>query len=283
MFQGRTPSMKTQNTIQRQYNEVIAPHYDLDPQSVTGSTLDRAADQILKQHIVGNGNERLKVLDVGAGTGMFLQRLKAIGGDQVEPYAVDLSEKMIECACRKIPELVAAVDDAANFDSHFPGESFDLICTHFITGFVPMSVLAPKIWDRLEEGGYWSYVGGTQEGYPKLQSFANWKILRCLCGGRALQFDNLGTHPSGRDEVIRTLEQTGFVARDAETYRPALHFKNLDEFLEFGYHGGWLTPFIETLGLHRTGATKRFLLNRLFFPVSDHHSIEIVLAQKVCK
>ena len=37
------------DTIQRQYNEVIASHYDLDPQSVTGDTLDRAAERIRKQ------------------------------------------------------------------------------------------------------------------------------------------------------------------------------------------------------------------------------------------
>ena len=36
----------TTDTIQQQYNDVIACHYDLDPQSVTGDTLDRATEQI---------------------------------------------------------------------------------------------------------------------------------------------------------------------------------------------------------------------------------------------
>jgi hypothetical protein len=29
------------DTIQRQYDEVIAQHYDLDPQNVTGDSLDK--------------------------------------------------------------------------------------------------------------------------------------------------------------------------------------------------------------------------------------------------
>src|SRR5260370_28151867 len=133
--------MKT-DTIQRQYDEVIAPHYDLDPQSVTGTSLDRAAGQVRKQQLLGEGAPR-RVLDVGLGTGLFLAKLKALGGDQVLPFGLDLSEKMITGARRRIPDLRAAVDDAANLDDHFPDQSFDLACTHFITGFVPMRLLAP--------------------------------------------------------------------------------------------------------------------------------------------
>jgi hypothetical protein len=41
-----------------------------------------------------------------------------------------------------------------------------------------------------------------------------------------------------------------------------------------------LTPFIERLGLHRAGSLTRLMMNRFFFPVNDHHSIEIHLARK---
>src|SRR5262245_16820485 len=164
--------MQTQ-TIQRQYDEVIAPHYDDDPQSVIGHSLDRALAQIRQLEMFSDGESGLKVFDVGVGTGLFLAKLLALGGGRVEPFGLDLSAKMVESARRKIPELAAAVDDAANLDAHFPGQSFDLICTHFITGFVPMSVLAPKIHSRLEEGGYWSLVGGTKAGWPALQRKAN--------------------------------------------------------------------------------------------------------------
>ena len=266
-------------TIQRQYDEVIAPHYDLDPQSVIRPSLDRAAAQIQGQNLFRAG-ARLRVLDLGIGTGLFLAKLKALAGEQLQPFGLDLSEKMIEIAGRRIPDLVAAVGDAADLAGHFPGESFDLICTHFITGFVPMRVLAPAIRDRLRQDGYWSLVGGTKAGFPALQARANGRLVRRLYGGRTLAVDDIVCNPAGRDEVVRTLEENGFAIRASETFEPPLTFRNLQQFMEFAYRGGWLTPFVETVGLHKAGLMTRWLMNWFFFPVQDHHSIEITLAQK---
>ena len=173
--------MQTQpQTIQRQYDEVIAPHYDLDPQSVIGPSLERAAAQIRGESLLGNGQGPMRVLDLGVGTGTFLARLKALGGEDVQPFGLDLSGKMIDLARAKVPDLVAEVGNAADLDAHFPGQSFDLICTHFVTGFVPMSELAPKIRDRLDVGGCWSFVGGTRAGFPTLQARSNSRLIRWL-------------------------------------------------------------------------------------------------------
>jgi hypothetical protein len=190
---------------------------------------------------------------------------------------------MIAAARRRIPDLAAAIDDAANLDNHFPSQPFDLICTHFVTGFVPMQVLAPKIWGRLKEGGYWSLVGGTKAGYPNLQAKANNKLFRWLSGAGDTVIDDLSCNPTGREEVVRTLESNSFAVRQAETFEPNLEFKHMDEFMDFAYRGGWLTPYIEALGLHRIKGTKKLMINLFLFPITDHHSIEIVLAQKVSR
>ena len=271
------------DTIQRQYNEVIASHYDLDPQSVTGDTLDRAAAQIRKQQIFEDTQGRVKVYDVGMGTGMFFTRLRAMAGDRIVPFGLDLSQKMIECAYQKIPDLAGAVDNAANLDAHFREHAFDLISTHFISGFVPLDVLAPKVASRLEEGGYWSYLGATKDAYPRLQAKAESKVLRWMFGGQSLDIDDMVHSPKDRQEVFDVMERNGFVVRQCETFQPRLRFRDLDEFLEFAYYGGWLTPFIEAIGLHKAGAMARFVLNRFFFPMDDNHSIEIHLAQKVAR
>src|SRR5262249_41740333 len=155
-----------------------------------------------------------------------------------------------------------------------------LVCTHFITGFVPMGVLAPKIRDRLEPGGYWSLVGGTKAGFPNIQAKANARMLRWLIGGRSLAVDDLVCNPAGRSEVMQILEDNGFAVRECETFEPTLEFRDMDEFMDFAYRGGWLTPFIESFGLDKASAFTCYLLNRFFFPIKDHHSIEIVLAQK---
>ena len=107
---------------------------------------------------------------------------------------------MVDTARKRIPDLVAEVDDAANLDAHFPNQSFDLVCTHFITGFVPLRTLAPKIWDRLKEGGYWSFVGGTMAGFPNLQAKADHPapslaVRRPQAGNRRSTF---ATRPAGK-------------------------------------------------------------------------------------
>jgi SAM-dependent methyltransferase len=274
------PPMQTL-TIQRQYDEVIAPHYDQDPQSLIGDSLDRAVAQLRKQHVLASDAAPLRVLDLGVGTGRFLQELRDRSQRPVLPSGLDLSHKMIDIARARIPDLVAVIENAANFDAHFPDESFDLISTHFITGFVPMAVLAPKIRGRLAPGGYWSFIGGTKAGFPELQRQANTKALRWLLGGKSLAVDDLVCNPTDGQDVIRTLEGNGFTVRQCESFMPQLHFADLNAFLEFGYWGGWLTPFVEDLGLHQANHVVRLLLNLLIFPARDHHAIEIVLAQKM--
>src|SRR5260221_14437456 len=107
-------------TLQRQYSEVVAPHYDLDPQGVTRQSLDRAVNQLRNEQLVGDHTEQQSVLDLGMGTGLFLEKLRTIGGDQIKVFGCDLAEGMVLNARRKIPDLIAEVDDAANLDALFP-------------------------------------------------------------------------------------------------------------------------------------------------------------------
>jgi len=267
-----------QEAVQRQYDEVIAPHYDLDSKGVLGQSMERAIEQICRCRLSDNGRP-FKVLDLGMGTGKFLEMLQGHQGG-LQAFGIDLSARMIDIARGRIPGLVAAVDDVAHLDAHFGVESFDLICTHFITGFVPMSLLAPTIHRRLTEGGSWSLVGGTKAGFPTLRKKAGEPPLKWLFGGRPLGVDELVCNPADREEVVRVLESHGFAVRECETFTPRLAFKNLKEFMDFAYFGGWLTPFVEALGLHQARAVTRALLDTFFFPVEDHHCIEIVLAQK---
>jgi SAM-dependent methyltransferase len=270
------------SAIQRQYDEIIASHYDFDPQSLIGDSLDRAVEQIERHEAQAEKKLILRVLDLGVGTGRFLEKLRAYAGSRVEPYGLDISQKMIDIACTRIPDLVPAVDDAANLNVHFPGVSFDLLGTHFITGFIPIGVLAPKIALRLAKGGLWSFVGGTRAGFPALQRKANARFLRWLFGReQGLDVGEVVCNPADEAEVVATLEQNGFAVRACETFSPQVTFKNVKEFLEFGYYGGWLTPFVEALGLDRASPLVRLVLNGCVFPVEDCHKIVIALAEKI--
>lgn len=272
--------MNTTQTIRRQYDEVVAEHYDFDPQGVTGAMLDRALAQV-RAWAPPDGDDPVRVLDLGMGTGLFLARVAALLGDRVVPFGVGVSEKMIDRARRRVPGLTAAVDSAANLDAHFPGQAFDLVCTHCVTGFVPMRVLAPLIHARLDDGGCWSFVGGTLAGFPALQKKADAKVVRWLGGGSPPAADEVVCNPADRAEVVRTLEASGFAVRACEVFEPKVEFPDFARFMEFAYRGGWLTPFVEAAGLHEAGRLTRFLLDRLVFPMSDTHNLVIALAEKV--
>ena len=57
--------MKTD--IQRQYDEIIAPHYDLDPQQVTTNALGIALGQLSSAMLDRSASQPLDLLDVGIG------------------------------------------------------------------------------------------------------------------------------------------------------------------------------------------------------------------------
>ena len=268
------------DTIQRQYDEVIAQHYDLDPQNVTGDSLDKAVEQLQSTENLKQAESALRILDVGCGTGMFCERLRNEAGMSIDPYGLDLSQAMVDIAGERISDMKLAVDDAANLDDHFQDVSFNIICTHFMTGFVPIDVLAPKIHNKLDEGGYWSFVGGTMGGFPNLQKKADLKILKMIFGGKSIDTPSLVSNPQDEADVVQKLQSHGFEVCQSETFQPEVNFANFDEFMDFAYRGGWLTPFVEKLGLHKLNRTSQAILNKLAFPIKDHHSIVLALARK---
>ena len=265
--------------VRRQYDTIIADHYDDDPQGVTVASLQCGLGQIVGEDLLGFALPPMRALDLGMGTGLFLEMLAAAAERDVRLFGVDLSSGMVERAARRLPGLRAEVADAADVADHFPGESFELICTHFVTGFVPLAHLAPRIFERLEPGGYWTFIGGTSAGYPELRRRARHPLVRAITGGKTPDLAGLLT-PAGVSAVEAELIQQGLEIVAAETFSPELLFGRFEAFMKFAYHGGWLTPFLEDLGLERLGPFPRWLLNTAVFPIDDHHHIAVVLARK---
>ena len=102
----------SKTSIHHAYNDIVATHYDLDPQGLIGESLDRGIAQMKAEGFFDSDRE-LHVLDVGMGTGLFLDKLKKVAGDRVVPFGIDLAENMLEVARRKIPDLDAMAGDAS--------------------------------------------------------------------------------------------------------------------------------------------------------------------------
>lgn len=247
---------------------------------MAGSSVDRAIGQIVDELDELDDAHAISLLDVGVGTGRFCARLRQRSKLPIFPYGLDLSERMVDIAGRRIPDLVTSVGDAADLSRHFPGRLFGLAATHFVTGYVPIAAIATMVHSRLEPGGYWSFVGGTKRAFPELQRTGDTRVFRRMFRFGDRQLDDVIINPADRAEVVQAMENAGFSIRRIETYHPPVRFRDLDEFLEFGYTGGWLTPFVEHMGLHQANRLTRAFLNRFVFPIHDHHEVEIVLAQK---
>lgn len=265
--------------VHHAYNDVVATHYDLDPLGVISRSLDLGIAQMRDEGLF-SADEPFRVLDIGMGTGLFLEKLGRAVGDRMVPSGIDLAENMLEVARRRLPGLEAVVGDASRLDEFFPGQEFDCIGTHFVTGFVGMRVLAPQIARKLRPGGYWTLVGGTRKAYPALQAKGDSKLLRWLSGAGDRKMDDTVLNPADEREVAAIMDAHGLDVLRSETFEPALDFPNFDAFMEFGHRGGWLTPLIESMGLHRAGPWKRWLIDRLVFPVADTHNIVAVLGRK---
>ena len=105
------------------------------------------------------------------GTGLFLGKLKNLAGDQIVPFGIDLAENMVENARRRIPDLVAAVGDAAELDILLPRPTIRLHMHAFYHGIrADGRARAARSPAGSRAGGYWSLVGGTKAAYPGLQA-----------------------------------------------------------------------------------------------------------------
>ena len=272
------------NIIQRQYDEIIAPNFDIDAKGIYASTYQKGIIQLQNTNLL-QSKTPLQVLDIGIGTGSFLEQIALLCEGEVSPFGMDISEKMLDIAKKKIPNLRTIVDDATNLEKHYANRSFDLICSHFIIGYVPMRELAPEIWNLLDEGGYWSLIGQTMASYPNLRKIEDSlvsKLIYWVSGNSKLDYDVVSS-PEGHSEVIEILEENDFEVCQIETFEPKIDFANLDDFLDFGYYNGWLTPFIEKLGIHKVSKMLSLMINILLFPIHDNQSIEIALARKIIK
>ena len=92
-------------TIQRHDDEVIASHYDFDPQSVIDDSLSRAIAQIRARQSHDAGARPLNVLDVGVGTGLFVEKLRTGTKREILPFGLDISQRMIDIARTRIPDF----------------------------------------------------------------------------------------------------------------------------------------------------------------------------------
>lgn len=195
-----------------EYFDRIAGRYDSWYRTKTGSYVDRTEKRLIFSMM---RSKKGKALDLGCGTGNYTVELHKRGFDVV---GVDLSEKMLEIARGKLPDVEFVRASAYNLP--FDDESFDLVLSVTMFEFLREPERAVREIHRvLKPGG--EVIIGTMNGRSLWFLFKRLKTLFVETAYRYARFYTPG-------ELEGLLIEQGF--RDVES-RGIIFFPSFWPFL----------------------------------------------------
>lgn len=195
-----------------EYFDRIAGRYDSWYRTKTGSYVDRTEKRLIFSMM---RSKKGKALDLGCGTGNYTVELHKRGFDVV---GVDLSEKMLEIARGKLPDVEFVRASAYNLP--FNDESFDLVLSVTMFEFLREPERAVREIHRvLKPGG--EVIIGTMNGRSLWFLFKRLKTLFVETAYRYARFYTPG-------ELEGLLIEQGF--RDVES-RGIIFFPSFWPFL----------------------------------------------------
>jgi ubiquinone/menaquinone biosynthesis C-methylase UbiE len=193
------PADTVKRRVREEYN-ALASHYEQRWSGYIAGSVEQTLNRVHPLH-------QERVLDVGCGTGVLLERI-------VERYpgtratGVDLSSAMLAQARRRLPpQVTLEVADAEALP--FPAESFDLVMSVSSFHFWPEPKLALAELGRvLRPGGRLVITDWCDE------------YLACRICDRILRvLDRAHQRIYGRSECAALLAGAGFEVRTLERYR----------------------------------------------------------------
>lgn len=138
-----------------------APHYDPADRKIWGDLT--AWEDFLRAEL---GDQPLKILDVGVGTGFLALPLAKLGH---QVTGLDQSPRMLEIARQKAEANGLAVElclgDAEAPD--FPDETFDVVINRWVIWLLPNPEQAMQEWLRITKPGGRIYALTTIEGHDR--------------------------------------------------------------------------------------------------------------------
>ncbi|MFA5960625.1 MAG: class I SAM-dependent methyltransferase [Tatlockia sp.] len=271
-------------SLKAMYNE-IAGHYATANRfgSVNSSHL-AAIEQIKKEHL--GLKPHYKVLDLGVGTGAFLDKLKAYMPN-ADFTGIDISKEMLTRASKVLP-LKTIEASATEASQYLPHHSQDLVLAHFINAYIPIHTLFHEADLLTRSNGYFSLITTTYESFPVAQQLladfiAEGTILSSVVGHYYKAMVKNTTVASGQDELMHVFSQHQFKVVQHQRLEIPITLNDIDELVLFGIEGTWFLNSISMRMLPKNFLIQR--LKRLFgqiftFPYHDTHIIDIVLAKK---
>ena len=243
-----------------------------------------AIEQMKKHHL--GMKPHFKVLDLGVGSGAFLQKLH-----QLMPKAdftgIDVSSELLKRAKETLP-LTTIEASVSEIERFLPPHSQDLVLAHFINAYIPIQNLFEVAKMLTRANGYYSMITTTYDSFPLAQQqlaefIAEDSILSSVVGHYYKSIVKNSTVAANSNDLLMAFKEHHFQVLEHKRLEIPITLNNIEELALFGIEGTW---FLNSLSIRML--PKYFLIQRLkrlfckifTFPYHDTHIIDVVLAKK---
>ena len=219
--------MSAITTVHRAYNDVVASHYDLDPQGVIGRSLDLAVRQLQSEDLFGparpsrwrpryrHGDGSISWQAQGSGRrsdrAVWPRSRREHGGERTQ---ADSGPDRGGGRCDRLRRLLSRASNSTASALTSSRDTCRCACSR------------PRSPAGSRPGGYWSLVGGTKAAYPRLQAKGDSKLLRWLTGIGSRKMDDTVLNPANLAGGRRHMKAHGLEAA-GETFSPRSNSKTL--------------------------------------------------------
>lgn len=273
-------------SLKKIYNNVAHSYRIADRFGALSTSHDCAMRQL--EHISHPFDHASKILDLGVGDGLFLQRLQK-ENPKAEYTGIDISQNMLNIAAHNCPGLNTIEASTVEASRFLTRHSQDLILAHFIGAYIPLDALLTQVDTLAKSNGYLSLITSTHESFPVMKEnfskfVSNKKSLIAYIAQHYYETAlKKTTVVSSEQELLNILQEHNFEVIEHQHCRLSLTLNSVNEFIEFGFNAGWLVNGL-AVGCIPASVVRKFivpLVNKIYsFPYHDTHSIAIVLARK---
>jgi ubiquinone/menaquinone biosynthesis C-methylase UbiE len=245
------------------YDEVDTVAYDEDMYGILNSVRRIAMQQIEEG---SSGRSVGKILDLSVGTGEFLKQLKA-KFPAATLHGVDISEKMLEAACRKFA-FERILDSAENVARHVPAGSIDLALMHLMLAYVAPEKVFQETRKIMSSRGLLSVVTSTRLSFARLSD-----VGARFIGATAIHDES--KVPDTPEALHAAAMSAGFELLDTRAFEATVTFPDFDSLYRFGVGAGWFAQFFKMLSPKKLKFVR--LASFPLFPFTDVAKLQVSL------
>lgn len=244
------------------YEQQMADFYETDDFQLLSDSHDLVIQQLSSQNVTPK-----HVLDIGCGTGMYLEKMARAYPD-AQLTGTDLSSDMLQRAQAKpvLNGLTSFVTDLQNIGLEVNPHSFDLISLHYVLCYVPVDTALPVIAGLLQSGGLFSLTTMTKkDSFPALRELSSFIEQE--------EVDALSHTPPSREDLKAYIEASGLFEIVAwDTLEKEISFSSSMQLSDFVFRSGWVSEVSEQYAPYIEQG-----LETIAFPVPEYFAAEIVL------